>query len=208
MEMYQCTKDEADIMIFTGGYSVYSVQDNAIQEICENVVNDTSYYGNGTKVGLSYQLTLEVDGQAQNYGINHLIKYYKGITGNDKYNNIYADQTAARAAADQFKEAMIDKTGGTFFAETFSVTPQPQFAFTIMDQKTGYVKAIVGGRGKKTANRSMNRATMSTRQPGSCFKILAAYLPFIDACGGSLATPIKDEPFAYSNGTLVKNWQL
>lgn len=206
MEIYQCTKEEADIMIFTGGYSVYSVQDDEIQEICESVINDTSYYGNGTKVGLSYELTLEVDGEAKNYGINNLIKYYKGITGNDKYNNIYADENAARAAADQFKEAMLDQTGGTFFAETFSVTPQPQFAFTIMDQKTGYVKAIVGGRGEKTANRAMNRATMSTRQPGSCFKILAAYLPYIDACGGSLASPILDEPYAYANGTKVRNW--
>ena len=44
-----------------------------------------------------------------------------------------------------------------------------------MDQNTGYVKAIVGGRGKKNVNLSLNRATDSTRQPGSTFKVLSAY---------------------------------
>ena len=49
-----------------------------------------------------------------------------------------------------------------------------------MDQYTGEVKAIVGGRGEKTASFSLNRATDSYRQPGSCFKPLGVYAPAID----------------------------
>ena len=46
---------------------------------------------------------------------------------------------------------------------------------TVMDQRTGYVKAIVGGRGEKTASLTFNRATDNYSQPGSTFKILSAY---------------------------------
>ena len=208
MELYGCTKQEASQLIFTGGYSVYSVQDKEIQKICEDVVNDTSYYGNGAQVGLDYDLTiLDSDGEtAHNYSIGHLLKYFREKTGNSKYNNIYPNEEAARAAADEFKDAMLIRTGGTFSGERFSTSPQPQFSFTIMDHHTGYVKAIVGGRGEKTTNRSLDRATDSPRQPGSTFKILAAYLPLIDACGGGLAMPFTDEPLKYTNGVTVHNW--
>ncbi len=50
---------------------------------------------------------------------------------------------------------------------------QPQAAMTIIDNKTGSVKAMVGGR--KTSGRMLyNRAT-TTRQPGSSIKPLAVY---------------------------------
>ena len=75
-----------------------------------------------------------------------------------------------------------------------------------MDQYTGEVKAIVGGRGEKTGNMSLNRATQSTRQPGSCFKVLAAYSPALDTYGDSLATVIEDAPFKYPSGQSVANW--
>ncbi len=44
----------------------------------------------------------------------------------------------------------------------------------IRDQKTGQVKAISGGRGTKTASLTLNRATDTTRQPGSTFKVITA----------------------------------
>ena len=44
-------------------------------------------------------------------------------------------------------------------AERVSFAPQPQSAMTIIDQHTGYVKAIIGGRGTKTASLTLNRAT-------------------------------------------------
>ena len=43
---------------------------------------------------------------------------------------------------------------------------------TVIDQRTGYVKGIVGGRGQKTASLTLNRATDTFRQPGSTFKII------------------------------------
>lgn len=79
---------------------------------------------------------------------------------------------------------------------------------TVMDQRTGYVKAIVGGRGEKTASLTFNRATDNYSQPGSTFKILSAYGPALDLGKITLATVIKDEPFNYSDGTPLQNSDL
>lgn len=206
MEMYGVTGEEADTMIFTGGYQIYSVQDKDIQNICDTVINDPSYFGDSTKVGLDYRLTLIGPNDEEiNYSLENFLSYYKELTGNSKYNNIYANEDAARAACDQFKEAKLIETGGTFSAEHFACSPQPQFSFTLMDQKTGYVKAIVGGRGPKLANRSLNRATDSKRQPGSTYKIVAVYAPYIDTGMGCLASAHKDEEYNYLNGRPVYN---
>ena len=52
---------------------------------------------------------------------------------------------------------------------------QPQSAMTIIDNKTGAIKAMIGGR--KTSGRMLfNRAT-SPRQPGSSIKPVAVYAP-------------------------------
>ena len=75
-----------------------------------------------------------------------------------------------------------------------------------MDQYTGQVKAIVGGRGEKNSSLSLNRATDSARQPGSCFKILAAYAPALNEGKITLATTIDDEEYEYKNGQSVNNW--
>ena len=55
-----------------------------------------------------------------------------------------------------------------------------QAAMVIMDHTTGKVLACVGGLGKKTEARSLNRATQSVRQTGSAIKPLAVLAPAID----------------------------
>ncbi|MBO5488546.1 MAG: penicillin-binding protein, partial [Eubacterium sp.] len=84
---------------------------------------------------------------------------------------------------------------------------QPQVSFILMDQHTGEVKAICGGRGTKTGSRTLNRASDSTRQPGSTFKVLSTFLPAIDTAGLTLASVQDDAKFTYP-GTKrqVKNW--
>ena len=79
-------------------------------------------------------------------------------------------------------------------------------SFVVMDQYTGQVKAIAGGRGEKTGNLSLNRATQSTRQPGSTFKVLAALAPAIDAQGATLATTYYDEPYTLGDKTFKNHW--
>lgn len=69
--------------------------------------------------------------------------------------------------------------------------PQPQSAMVIMDQHTGEVKGLVGGRmigGSKIFNRAIN-----PRQPGSAIKPLAVYIPALDS-GMTAATVFEDKP--------------
>ncbi|MGN0153177.1 MAG: PBP1A family penicillin-binding protein [Lachnospiraceae bacterium] len=208
VEELDYTETQAYNAIYSGGLSIYINQDADIQKICDKEINDPDNYPAGTSVALNYALTLTdpTNGDLYNYSSNHLLNYYKEKTQNPKYNLIYSSEETARAAADEFKAAMIEKTGYKELAESFSTTVQPQSSFVIMDQSTGYVKAICGGRGSKNGNLTLNRATDSKRQPGSTFKVLAAYVPALDTAGMTLATTFMDEPTNYSNGTPVKNW--
>lgn len=81
---------------------------------------------------------------------------------------------------------------------------QPQSATVIMDYRTGELKALVGGRDVE-GDRILNRATSSTRQPGSTIKPLAAYLPALDN-GYTAATAIDDIPFYMNGRAWPKNW--
>lgn len=208
MEEYEYTETQAYNLIYSGGISIYINQDEQIQNICDEIINDSANYPAGTSVALNYALTLidPTSGSLYNYSTNHLLNYYKEKTGNSKYNTIYSSEETARAAADEYKLHIIEKTGYKELAETFSTTIQPQSSFVVIDQATGQVKAVCGGRGPKTGNLTLNRAVDTTRQPGSTFKVLSTYVPALDTAGMTLATSYKDEPLNYSNGTPVKNW--
>lgn len=75
---------------------------------------------------------------------------------------------------------------------------QPQGALVVIDPHTGYIKALVGGREHKQ-KRQWNRATQSTRQPGSAFKPIAAYGPAIEYLGMGPASVIDDVPTKYGS---------
>ena len=82
---------------------------------------------------------------------------------------------------------------------------EAQAAAVVMDPSKGYVKAIVGGRGEKTASLTYDRATESTRQPGSTIKIIGEYSAALDTGEATLATTYDNAPTTYSNGTPIKN---
>ena len=74
---------------------------------------------------------------------------------------------------------------------------QPEAAVIIIENGTGEIKAVMGGRSEKV-RRGPNRATQSLRQPGSTIKPLAAYAPALDN-GYTVGTVIDDAPVAYGN---------
>ena len=55
-----------------------------------------------------------------------------------------------------------------------------QGAGVCIDNETGSVVAIVGGRGQKSSGYTLNRAFQSTRQPGSTIKPLVVYTPALE----------------------------
>ena len=187
--------------LYKGGLSIYSTQDLEIQGICDQVLNDDSNYPYKVQYGLSYALTVtRADGTQENYSSGH-IKQFRNM----KYGLTFDSEEQAHQVIESFK-ASIAKEGDTY-DEVINLSPQPQASVTVIDQATGQIKAMVGGRGTKSSSMSLNRAyTGSTRQPGSCFKILSTYAPARDSAGETLATIIKDEPYEYADGTPVSNW--
>lgn len=80
-----------------------------------------------------------------------------------------------------------------------------QGACVVMDYH-GRILGIVGGTGKKTANRVLNRASKSTRQPGSTIKPLSIYSPALEKSLNDdnveiyWSTPTKDAPLMKIDG--------
>lgn len=77
---------------------------------------------------------------------------------------------------------------------------QPECAMVVMDPYTGEVRGMVGGRGEKTFNRSLNRATQSFRQPGSAIKPIAVYAPAIEYGIINPQSVYDDTPMTVLNG--------
>lgn len=104
------------------------------------------------------------------------LKEINGYTEDKAASLVYNGGLKIYAAVDPDIQKIADSvyTNSANFPK-FYAKVQPNSAIAIMDQYTGQVKALVGGRGKKKASLTLNRATQSLRQPGSSFKPIAAY---------------------------------
>lgn len=201
------TETQAYNALYRGGLTIYTTQDASIQKVCDKVINNPSYYPAGSTYQLNYQLTVtDAKGVAHNYNAGTMKNWF-AQKKKKKIPLYYTDKKKANQYIKIYKKAMSKGNGCKVEGEKTDFVIQPQVSFVVMDQKTGQVKAICGGRGKKTASRTLNRASTSLRQPGSTYKVLSTYLPALDTAGMTLATQQKDEPYYYP-GTkrLVKNW--
>lgn len=195
---------QAKNLLYSGGLSIYSTQDRTIQAIADEVCSNPENYPENVRYELSYQLTIEKpDGSYENYGSESFTAYFKENDRNFKM--LYSSEEDAYAAIETYKEYVMGE-GDTFVSEAISLTAQPQISMTIMDQHTGHVLAMVGGRGQKEGSRTLNRAFSVQRQPGSTFKIIAAYAPALDTGLKTLASVYNDAPFNYDDGTPVQNY--
>ena len=194
------TETQAYKALYQGGLTIESTQDPTIQAICDEEVNNLENYPSDPKVSFSYRVSIESpDGTISNYSEQTMLSYYQAA--NKNYSINFASEEDALAAIEGYKADIMEEGDIVVEgSETLTYTIQPQAALTIIDQSTGEVKALVGGRGDKIANKTLNRATDTPRQPGSTFKIIAAYAPALDAGGLTLATVQDDAPYNYSTG--------
>lgn len=86
----------------------------------------------------------------------------------------------------------------TYYTDGKKIT-QPQMALVAIDPTTGYVKAMIGGRG----DNKFNRATLAVRQPGSAFKPFV-YLTAMQN-GYTPASVIEDKVEEFSPGWKPQN---
>lgn len=206
MEEKGYNENQAYNQLYRGGLTIKSTQDTAIQKIIDEEVNNVDNYKNEPQVSFSYRLTVtKADGSFENYSEQTMLSYYQAQ--NKNYSINFPSEEAAAEAIEQYKAQIMDP--GDEIAEGNEIviyTLQPQVAITIIDQKTGSVLALCGGRGDKKASKTLNRATGITRQPGSTFKVLAAFAPALDAGGMTLASVQDDAPMTYANGTPLSNY--
>ena len=197
------TKTQATNLLYSGGLKVYTTQDSTIQNILDEEYSDPSNYPDTVQYELDYALTVtDPEGKQVNYSKEMLQLYFQNE--DPGFDLLFDSPEEGQTYVDRYK-ADILANGSKVLAERVSFAPQPQSSMSVIDQHTGYVKALIGGRGEKTASLTLNRATDTTRQPGSTFKIVSTYAPALNEKGMTLATTFEDEPYEYPDGSPVNN---
>ncbi|SDY58619.1 transglycosylase domain-containing protein [Tindallia californiensis] len=104
-----------------------------------------------------------------------------------------------------FPETMRDAEGNLLRDSHGNI--QPQSAFVVIEQKSGAIRGISGGR--MTTGRNVLNRGLVPRQPGSAIKPLAVYTPAIDR-GKTAASMIHDAPVYLDpenpNRPWPRNW--
>lgn len=189
------SETQAKKEIYGGGLIINSTCNQEMQSIVDSVINDKSMYpSNLYKVQVDYSLyTIKPDGTKIEHNAPQV------ILDSDSEIDAYIAQKKEEwgiEPEDQLVESVIKQ-------------PQPQAAFVLMDFVTGQIKALSGGRGDKT-NLGFNYATQAERQPGSVFKVLAAYAPALDLGILSPGSAIQNDAVSYKqpDGSTwsPKNW--
>ena len=130
--------------------------------------------------------------------INTVVEEVIERTGNDPYTvpmKIYTTMDK------DMQEVMTGVMNGTLYDWE---NDKVQAASVIVDVNTGEIKAVGGGRNRVA--KGVDYATGVARQIGSTAKPLYDYGPGIEYNNWSTYTPFTDEPYAYSDGTTLKNW--
>lgn len=198
------TETQAYNLLYSGGLSIYTTQDPHLQAIVDEEVNnpdnyDVVYYAPDYRLSVQHD-----DGTTTHYSDESMKNYFRNDLGQSSYNGLFDSKEEAAEAIETYKAAMV-KESDTILGESIHYVLEPQLSFVLMDQATGHVKAINGGRGDKEVSLSLNRATNVLRQPGSTFKVITAFAPAIDTCGETLSTVYYDAPYTVGSKTF-RNW--
>ena len=204
MEQLGYTDTQAHNLLYSGGLQIYTTQDPVLQAIVDEEVNNPDNYS-VVRYSLEYRLSVQhADGTTEHFSQGNLKTWHKEVLEDTSFDALYSSEDEARADAENYK-AYVLKDGDSVVGESVTITLQPQVSFVLMDQATGEVKAISGGRGPKTANLTLNRATSVPRQPGSTFKVITSFAPALDTCGATLGTVYYDAPYTVGTKTF-RNW--
>lgn len=111
------------------------------------------------------------------------------------YTGGFAVYTSIDSTIQKKLQESLDKTLKDFRGKEDGVY-QMQGAATVVDNQSGYVVAVVGGRSQDFAGvLTLNRAYQSYRQPGSTFKPLAVYTPTFEQGKITPSTLVDDSYF-------------
>lgn len=143
------------------------------------------------KQGFEFRYEFSSDADRSSYDAEYKDMYeecYKSLhtAGYNIYTTLNKKiQAKLQKAVNEQLSSFTEKTKGVYAM---------QGAATCINNKTGKVVAIVGGRKQKsTTGYTINRGFQSYRQPGSCFKPIAVYTPALER--GYTANSIVDDTY-------------
>ena len=109
-------------------------------------------------------------------------------------NNGYRIYTSIDLTKQKELQSAVNTNLSSFKKKGTNGMYEMQGSAVCIDNKTGRVVAIVGGRSQKTEGYSLNRAYQSFRQPGSSIKPLIVYTPTLER-GSTASTTVHDYKF-------------
>lgn len=178
-------------------------------------ITDDEYNNAITEVdnGLNFKEGNTSSGTAMSYlakaALNQVVKQYADETGLDEdfvttkvYGGGYKiyttqDSTIQSTLEGVYKDDTYIVSGKDKDSDGNLLNTHTQSAMVIIDHKTGSVVGCVGGLGTDVNSNGLNRATQSTRQPGSSIKPIASIAPALEAGIITAATVYDDSPTTF-----------
>jgi penicillin-binding protein 1A len=210
---YYFNKNPKDININEAAYLAGLIQApnryNAFKNLSladerKNVVLDCMYdcgyitnkeYTKYKNESISLYLSKGVDTNRYSYLNPYLDYLYSNIDQNTHINKIYT-----------YLDTTIQKELANIVENKYDLFPNDDLncAIVVLDNHTYGIKALVGNR--NLSLKVLNYATDIRLQPGSTIKPILDYAPAIEYLSLTLSTVIDDEPYTYSDGTPIKNY--
>ena len=198
------TESEARTLLYSGGLKIYTTMDSDLQAIVDEEISDPDNYTD-TQYSFTWTLILvHEDDTTTTYSETDIKSWLREKNG-AATTLIFDTEEEIDSVIEEFKAEVMLETDWISY-EGIDVTLQPQASVVLMEQETGYVLAISGGRGEKTTSLSLNRATDSLRQPGSTFKIITAFAPALDTGIATLGTVYYDSSYTIGEKTFSNWW--
>ena len=136
--------------------------------------------------------------------IDAVIDEVEELTGESPYDvgmNIYTNMNP------YMQEFIYDAQNEEEYTKIVFPNDQCQSAIVLMDNQTGAVEALGGGRGKVDSARKFNRATNAYLNPGSSMKPVVDYSLAIEHLGWATSHTITDQPYyLYDGNALISNY--
>lgn len=128
--------------------------------------------------GFTFRYTFSSDEEKERYQERYDDVY--SMCQQSLYSAGYRIYTSIDKKKQKELQAAVDDTLADFKSKNEEGIYELQSAATCIDNETGRVVAIVGGRSQKTTGYTLNRAYQSYRQPGSSIKPLIIYTPLFE----------------------------
>jgi len=188
-------KDTILYVMHTQGYLTAEEYNEELKREIKLKINSHNLDNSITDYAQSYAVDQAVEALMKYYGFRFM---YEFDTDEERtaYKNYYSEQysiyyseligggykiyTCIDKELQKELQEIVDSEMYYYTSKGDNGLYEKQAAATVIDNETGLVAAIVGGRTQDDITNSFNRAFLSSRQPGSTIKPLIVYTPAIE----------------------------